>query len=194
MKVLSLLQPWATLLVRGQKLLETRSWPTQYRGPVFIHASGGLNKKYKDSEMTPALQSLEPFFKNYIKPSELVFGKIIGMVNIATVIRTEDIKPFLTEQEIAFGDYSPGRWAYQCYDHVAFHKPTELKGQLGIRDCPVHTWCCYCDAGNIPSAFFGHTVADGEQILCRNYPDFRTGDRSIFTNYQELIHKQKALF
>lgn len=194
MKVLSLLQPWATLLVSGHKLIETRSWPTHYRGPVFIHASGALNKKYKDSEMTPALQSMEPFFKDHIKLPKLVFGKIIGMVNIATVIRTEDIKPFLSDKEIAFGDYSAGRWAYQCYDNVAFHKHTDLKGQLGIRDCPVATLCHLCDRGNIPSSLYGHTLGDGEWVSCQNFPDFTKADKQIVPNYQELIHKQKTLF
>lgn len=39
MKVISLLQPWATLAVIGQKKIETRSWSTKYRGPLLIHAS-----------------------------------------------------------------------------------------------------------------------------------------------------------
>jgi activating signal cointegrator 1 len=43
-RVLSLLQPWASLLVFGEKRVETRSWKTAYRGPVAIHA--GLNDEY----------------------------------------------------------------------------------------------------------------------------------------------------
>lgn len=152
MKVLSLLQPWATLLVRGDKLVETRSWPTKYRGPVFIHASGALNKRYKDSEFTPAMQSLEPVFKDFIKPDKLPFGRIIGMVEIVTNVRTEELKPILTDQEIAFGDYSTGQWAWQCTNPVEFRaKNIFLKGQLGVRDCPISTNCEYCDAGHIPT-------------------------------------------
>ncbi len=41
MKTLSLLQPWATLVVMGVKQIETRSWRTDYRGPLLIHASKG---------------------------------------------------------------------------------------------------------------------------------------------------------
>lgn len=42
MKALSLLQPWATLIDVGAKTIETRSWPTSYRGLVAIHASKGF--------------------------------------------------------------------------------------------------------------------------------------------------------
>jgi hypothetical protein len=39
MKVISIRQPWASLIVIGAKDVENRTWPTRYRGPVLIHAS-----------------------------------------------------------------------------------------------------------------------------------------------------------
>lgn len=39
MKVISLLQPWASLVILGHKKIETRSWNTKYRGDLLIHAS-----------------------------------------------------------------------------------------------------------------------------------------------------------
>lgn len=39
MKALSLKQPWAGMIARGQKTIETRTWSTSYRGPLAIHAS-----------------------------------------------------------------------------------------------------------------------------------------------------------
>lgn len=39
MKALSIRQPWAWLIVNGYKDIENRSWRTNYRGPVLIHAS-----------------------------------------------------------------------------------------------------------------------------------------------------------
>lgn len=38
MKALTIRQPWATLIAYGVKTIETRSWHTNYRGPVAIHA------------------------------------------------------------------------------------------------------------------------------------------------------------
>lgn len=190
MKVLSLLQPWATLFVRGLKVFETRSFQTNYRGPLFIHASGFANKKMANG-MSPELMCLEPVFKDHIRPSELAYGKIIGMVNIAAVMRTEEIKPFLSPQEIAFGDYSPGRLAWQCYDHVSFLKGTSLKGQLGVRDCPVSTFCALCDEGHIPSGLLGHVLTNGDTVQCLNYPDLRFYQKGEVEDYSRRFVSQK---
>jgi hypothetical protein len=55
MKALSVIQPWATLLVCGAKRLETRSWKTSYRGSLLIVASR------KFPEDCRRLCSIEPF-------------------------------------------------------------------------------------------------------------------------------------
>ena len=39
MRIVSIKQPWATLIARGLKDVENRTWATRYRGPVLIHAS-----------------------------------------------------------------------------------------------------------------------------------------------------------
>jgi hypothetical protein len=64
-RVLSLLQPWASLLVFGEKMIETRSWKTSYRGPVAIHAS--LSEKY----LTREIMDKDPLF-DILYPPELV--------------------------------------------------------------------------------------------------------------------------
>lgn len=38
MIALSVRQPWANLIARGQKTIETRTWKTAYRGPILICA------------------------------------------------------------------------------------------------------------------------------------------------------------
>lgn len=38
MKALSIMQPWAWLIVNGHKAIENRSWRCHYRGPILIHA------------------------------------------------------------------------------------------------------------------------------------------------------------
>ena len=40
MKVISIKEPFATLIMNKMKLIETRSWKTNYRGELYIHASG----------------------------------------------------------------------------------------------------------------------------------------------------------
>ena len=36
MKTLSVKQPWASMIARGEKTIEVRSWRTSYRGPLLI--------------------------------------------------------------------------------------------------------------------------------------------------------------
>jgi hypothetical protein len=39
MKALSVRQPWANMIASGQKTIETRTWPTDYRGDLLICSS-----------------------------------------------------------------------------------------------------------------------------------------------------------
>jgi len=52
MKVISIKQPYATLIAEGYKEYEFRTWKTKYRGEVLIHASLKEDKiameKYRD--------------------------------------------------------------------------------------------------------------------------------------------------
>lgn len=42
MKAITIHQPWASLIAVGAKKIETRSWATNYRGPIAIHAGKGI--------------------------------------------------------------------------------------------------------------------------------------------------------
>lgn len=39
MKALSVKQPWANYIAKGQKTIETRTWSTKYRGEILIVSS-----------------------------------------------------------------------------------------------------------------------------------------------------------
>jgi len=39
MKALSIRQPWASLIIAGIKPIENRTWKSNYRGPLLIHAA-----------------------------------------------------------------------------------------------------------------------------------------------------------
>ena len=45
MKVITIKQPWATLIAEGLKEYEFRTWKTKYRGDILIHAGKGVDKK-----------------------------------------------------------------------------------------------------------------------------------------------------
>ena len=45
MKTLTIKEPYATLIKEGIKKYEFRTWKTNYRGPILIHAGKGKDKK-----------------------------------------------------------------------------------------------------------------------------------------------------
>jgi hypothetical protein len=48
-KALSIRQPWCWAILVAGKRIENRTWPTNYRGPLLIHASGGMTRQeYED--------------------------------------------------------------------------------------------------------------------------------------------------
>jgi activating signal cointegrator 1 len=130
MKVLSFLQPWASLTVMGLKKLETRSWSTKHRGELLIHASMG---------QSGALLAHEPPFSKYITDfSKLPFGAIIGKVQLTDIIKVQSLHMSdavinqLTMEERAFGDYSNGRFVWVLEEPELFTKPIKIKGTLGL--------------------------------------------------------------
>jgi len=131
-KVISLWQPWATPFVLGIKLNETRSWATNYRGRVYIHAA--MNKSVDTIQFTNNITYYKP--NHYIdfsrKIINLLFGVIIGYVDIVDCVRAETIRDKMTAQELSFGDYSDGRWIWICKNHTALETPIPAKGSQGF--------------------------------------------------------------
>lgn len=56
MKALTLHQPWAMLVERGWKEVETRGWYTSYRGPLAIHAGLRWTEDQRDAALEIVLK------------------------------------------------------------------------------------------------------------------------------------------
>ena len=129
MKALTLTQPWATLVILGEKHYETRSWSTRYRGPLVIHASKTFPKWARELSLSP------PFLgalTRVVHP--LPLGAIIGCVTVLDCLPTEHVRAALSSQELAFGDFSPGRWAWILGDPVPYDNPIHARGALAVWD------------------------------------------------------------
>ena len=81
MKALSIMQPWAWLIVNGWKDLENRTWQTNYRGPLLIHASKQYDLKGYIFIVQSGLMKAEDM------PKTLEFGGIIGQVELYDVVQ-----------------------------------------------------------------------------------------------------------
>lgn len=127
MKVLSLTEPYATLIKNGIKTIETRSWNTKYRGTLYIHAS---------STKTPKTYKENVELMSLVNDDELNYGNIICSCELVDCIEmTEDfvekIKK-LNRNEYITGIYSKGRYAWILENIKALDKPIKAKGHLGI--------------------------------------------------------------
>lgn len=76
MKVITIKQPFASLIAAGIKCYEFRTWKTKYRGEILIHAGKGINKK--------AMEKFKCYNLDY--PS----GAIIAKANLTDCIFIDD--------------------------------------------------------------------------------------------------------
>lgn len=125
MKVLSLIEPYATLIKDKKKFIETRSFKTNYRGELYIHASKSkIPKEWLNNKELMALVT-----------SKLNQGYIICKCNLIDCIyMTEeyinDIKRN-NPQEYLCGVYQVGRYAW-ILDNIEPISPIAAKGKLNI--------------------------------------------------------------
>jgi len=147
MKALSLTQPWASLVAVGVKRVETRSWTTQYRGEIAIHAAKGFPKWAKETVwQEPFLQALRDaeiirfnIFAGYAGEGEGSFplGAVIATAELVEVCSTNDeIEDFLWKHgavnEFEFGDYGLNRYAWALKNVQRLAEPIPAKGALGL--------------------------------------------------------------
>jgi hypothetical protein len=148
MKVLSLTQPWATLVAIGAKTIETRSWPTNYRGPLAIHAAKGLPgglKALRQIVMRPwfypvivaALPSHLDTSQG-VAPDTLIryllpLGQIIATCTLDDCFQfTRESTAEISVQEMAFGNYAPGRYGLRLGNIRQLDAPIPARGSLGL--------------------------------------------------------------
>lgn len=128
MKALTICQPYAHLIVIGEKLVENREWPTRYRGPLAIHA--GRSRAWLSPD-------IEDKFRDSGDP--LIFGAIVGTVILADVLHIERIKwgdyderyPWLRNHE-----HANGTWCWVLQDVQRYAQPVPWKGAQGLWDFP----------------------------------------------------------
>ena len=139
MKAISLWEPWASLVAIEAKKIETRSWQTSHRGLIAIHAARHYSMK------TAAFANSEPclsiFRREKVEWGKFSFGCIIAVCELTDVFPLiERAATFrLSEQERAFGDYSPGRFAWLLKNTRRLRDPIPYRGRQGLFTLDVAT-------------------------------------------------------
>lgn len=123
MKVITIKQPFASLIAAGLKEYEFRTWKTKYRGEIFIHAGKGIDKK--------AMKKFEEYGLEY--PS----GCIIAKANLSDCIKVDDeLRRVLFEKNPKVYNSIIKHVEWDGYgfklDNVEKIEPIPAKGKLSI--------------------------------------------------------------
>ena len=114
MRALSIRQPWAWLVVNGYKDIENRTWSTNFRGRIYVHAG----QRTVDEDYPEQRQYITQ--AGIVIPAQLARGAIIGEVTIVGCLAASDSPWFC------------GPYGFTLEDPVAYDTPVPFRGQLGF--------------------------------------------------------------
>ncbi len=127
MKVITIKQPWATLIAEGYKEYEFRTWNTKYRGEILIHAGKGIDKE--------AMERFKHLNLNYES------GKIIAKVMLTDSIKVDDeLRKILAKKDplVYRGVINKTSNDWDGYgfklENVQKIKPISINGKLSLWD------------------------------------------------------------
>lgn len=135
---ITLWQPWATLLALGLKKYETRSWPTPgfaIGQPCAIHAA--VRKPRYDECNEEIISALAN--RDVRALEELPLGAIVAVSTFQEAAPAEEIAKGLRVvggDELAFGDFTPGRFAWR-FSRMTPIQPVEAKGMQQVWRVPA---------------------------------------------------------
>lgn len=121
MKVITLKQPWATLVAEGLKKYEFRSWKFNYRGMILIHAGKGVDKE--------AIKKFEHLNLNYPQSKIIAKVKILDCIELNDEINIQIIE----ENELVYGhkhDRTGYAWKLEVVEKIEDDKV--ISGKQGI--------------------------------------------------------------
>lgn len=127
MKVLTIKQPWATLIAEGYKEYEFRTWKTNFRGEFLIHAGKSIDKK--------EMKRFEYLHLEY------PLGKIIAKATLTDCVKVDDeLRENLTKKDpvIYKGVISKEANDWDGYgfklDNIEKIEPISVNGKLSFWD------------------------------------------------------------
>jgi len=125
MKVITIKQPYASLIAEGYKEYEFRTWKTKYRGDILIHAGKSVDKK--------AMEKFKHLGLNY--PLGCIIAKAIITDCIAI---DEDMRKMLFKKDrlVYSGVVNDLTWEGYGFkiDSIERIKPIYVNGKLSLWD------------------------------------------------------------
>ncbi len=121
MKALSIKQPWADSIVFGHKSIECRSWETNYRGELFIHAS-----KVPDLSM----KELKELYEDELPPLGSIVGKV-DLIDCRKFKSPSDNEKAQLDKSVRFNGF-----AWILSNPLVLEVSIPMKGALRIYNIP----------------------------------------------------------
>ena len=139
MKVLTVKQPWASLIVEGIKDIENRTWKTNYRGRILIHASGrklkGIMGDYLSEKQIEFLYCGGTRLKKVydFECGKQTYSAIIGSVEIIDCVINH---PSIWAEKTFYDGFEDDKPIYNWVlaNPIKFEKPIPCKGALSLWD------------------------------------------------------------
>ena len=121
MKCLSISQPFADLIVSGEKTIELRKWNTNFRGEFLIHAP--IKIRIEDCKRLKITK-------------KLVTGAIIGKADLYDVKKYNSSKEVKNDQKFHFAskNFQDKTFGFKIKNVKPLRIPIPWKGQLGFFD------------------------------------------------------------
>jgi activating signal cointegrator 1 len=145
MLALSLWEPWGSLIAIGAKQIETRSWPTQHRGEIAIHAAQTWNDEcdlaWHSEPFGAVLLEAGLWEPTWKRPTTLAFGCILAVATLTHCVPTTAGSRASVEQkygsnEVAFGNFAPGRYGLVLKDVQRLATPVPCRGAQKLWSVP----------------------------------------------------------
>jgi hypothetical protein len=121
MKCLSICQPFAELIIQNKKIIELRTWNTNFRGEFLVHAPIKIRKEE---------------CKKLKMEQKLTAGAIIGKVELYDVKKYGSLKEIQTDKNKHFSSktFHQKTFGFILKNAKSFRVPIPWKGQLGFFD------------------------------------------------------------
>jgi hypothetical protein len=128
-RVLSIQQPFASLIIVGKKPVENRSWKTPYRGIVWIHASNGLAfRQWSQQGFPPEIIGDLP------EAHDLPRSSVLGSVELVECHGPDDEIPGLSASD--FARWVGDGWVWLLRNPKALAEPIPCRGKLNLWTWP----------------------------------------------------------
>lgn len=122
-KVITIKQPFATLIAAGLKEYEFRTWKTNYRGKIYIHAGLGTDRK--------AIEKFKDYNLEYPKGEIIAVAELVDCIMIDEEVKKElQAKNSLVYSGVIH-DTSFQGYGFQLAN-IRKVKPISVKGKLGL--------------------------------------------------------------